>query len=352
MLAVRKTVPAFGAELQDVAPVGAGPGEAVVGIAAAGVCGSDVHAYEWTPGYEFMADRLPLTLGHEFSGTVREVGPGVAEFAPGDAVVCWPTVGCGLCDACAAARPQDCLARRVIGLHRDGGFADRVAVPAANLRRVPAGISLETAALAEPLGVAVNAVDVGEVGEGDRTVVLGPGPIGLAAAFVASVRGARVLLVGRDDAARLAVARGMGIADVADLAAESLEDAVARVFGGPVDRVIEAAGSPRAVTDGLAVLRSSGILVVAGIHPADLVLPLTRFVRMKHQLRAAHDTTAAAFDEALALLAAHGAVLSRMITHRLPLERAAEAFGLARSRTAVKVLILPHNENNDAREVA
>lgn len=342
MLAFRKVAPAWGAEITCAPEAAApGPGEALVDVAAVGVCGSDLHAYAWTAGYEFMAERLPLTLGHEFSGVVRAVGPDVVAVAPGDRVVCWPTVACGDCEACRAARPQDCQRRAVIGLHRDGGFAERVLLPAVNLRHAPDAVPLDVAALAEPLAVAVHAVTVGDVGPGDRVVVLGPGPIGLAAAWVAQARGARVLLVGMDDAARLACARAMGIAATVDLADGPLAEAVARRFDAPADRVIEAAGAPEAVADGLAVLRSSGVLVVAGIHARDLALPLTRFVRMKQQLRAAHDTTDAALHGALALLAAHGGALSRMITHRLPLDRAPEAFELARSRRAVKVLLSP-----------
>jgi L-iditol 2-dehydrogenase len=342
MLAFRKTAPAFGAELSRApASPAPGPGEAVVTVAAVGVCGSDVHAWEWTPGYEFMAAHLPVTLGHEFSGTVAAVGPGVSDLAPGDAVVCWPTVACSACPACAAARPQDCQARAVVGLHRDGAFAEQAAVPARNLRRAPAGLPLDIAALAEPLAVAVHAATIGGVGPGDRVAVLGAGPIGILAAWVAQARGARVLLAGMDDGPRLSCARAMGVAATVDLAETPLAEAVARAFGGPADRVIEAAGAARAVTDGLSVLRSSGVLVVAGIHATDLSLPLTRFVRMKHQLRAAHDTTDAALAGTLALLAAHGDALSRLITHRLPLNRAPEAFELARSRRAVKALLIP-----------
>ncbi|MFC7611773.1 alcohol dehydrogenase catalytic domain-containing protein [Teichococcus aestuarii] len=79
-------------------------------VAAAGICGSDIHAYEWTPGYEFMAPHMPFTLGHEFAGHVTAVGAGVEGFAPGDAVTAWPTIGCGQCRACREGRNQDCRA--------------------------------------------------------------------------------------------------------------------------------------------------------------------------------------------------------------------------------------------------
>ncbi|MDP4024648.1 alcohol dehydrogenase catalytic domain-containing protein [Methylobacterium sp. NEAU 140] len=342
MLALRKATAAFGADLVEVEePAAPGPGRVTVAVAAAGICGSDLHAFAWTPGYAFMTAFMPLTLGHEFSGTIRAVGEGVTALEVGDRVTCWPTVPCGACPACAADRPQDCQARAIVGLHADGAFAEQVVVPAANCRRLPDGLPLPVAALAEPLAVAVNAVDVAGIRPGDRVAVLGPGPIGLCIAFVAQQRGARVLLAGLDDAVRLERARALGIHRTADLAGASLEDAVRQAFDGQADRVIEATGAARSVADGLAVLRSGGVMTVAGIHSRSLDLDLTGFVRSKKQIRAAHDTTASAFDEAIRLLAAHADALGTLITHRRPLGAALEAFDLARSRRAVKVLLVP-----------
>ena len=341
MLTLQKTAPEEGVELLEREPPKApGPGEVLVDVAAVGLCGSDLHAIAWAPGYAFMQDLLPLTLGHEFAGTVSKLGPGVSDFVTGARVVCWPTVSCGRCVACQQERPQDCQSRRIIGLHRDGAFASQVLVPATNLFRVPAGLSLETAALTEPLAVAVHAVDTAQVTGGDKTLVLGPGPIGLFAAWVAQQRGGEVALFGYEDHARLTLARDLGLATV-DLVEESFPDAVQRLFAGPVDRVIEATGRPQSVSDGLDVLRSSGILVTAGIHAEPLMLDLTRFVRMKQQLRAAHDTTSKAFQEAIHLLAEHETELGRVATHRLPLSQARTAIALARQREAVKVVLLP-----------
>lgn len=348
MIALRKTTAAFGAELVDVdAPDVASPGCVLVKVASAGICGSDVHAYEWTPGYEFMTAHMPVTIGHEFSGVISAVGTDVAHFSVGDRIVCWPTVACGKCPACAAGRPQHCASRAVIGLHRDGGFAECVEVPARNCFRVPESLNLELAALAEPLSISVNAVDVADVAPGDRVVVLGPGPIGLGAAWVAASRGADVLLAGFNDEPRLAIARSMGIARTADLATTTLEAAVLDAFGDKADRVIEATGIAASITDGLSVLRAGGILVAAGIHSRPIELDLTRFIREKKQLRAAHDTTSAAFSQALGLLAENAAVLARMITHRRTFSDAAEAFELARARQAVKVMLSPAKEGNN-----
>lgn len=353
MIALRKTAAAFGAELVSLDTLPApGMGQLVIKVVAAAICGSDIHAYEWTPGYEFMSQLMPITLGHEFSGVVDAVGEGVADFRPGDRVTCWPTKSCGHCHVCKAGRPQECTSRSIIGLQCDGGFADMVAVPAVNCRHLPAGLDLEVAALSEPLSIAVNAVDVADVTSGDRVVVLGCGPIGLGIAWVAASRGADVLLAGFNDAARLSIAPALGILRTVDLAEICLSDAVAKAFGQQVDRVIEATGVPESLVDGLAVLRTGGILVTAGIHSKPLQLDLTRFVREKKQLRAAHDTTPRGLEQAIRLLGANAETLRRLITHRLPLSQAVEAFEIARSRQAVKVLLLPDGARNQSNGAA
>lgn len=342
MLALRKTHADHGAELVEVAPPAAPPpGHATVEVAAVGICGSDLHAIAWEPGYAFMTQHLPLTLGHEFAGRVVALGDGVDDFAVGERVVCWPTIGCGDCRACGQGRPQDCQARRVIGLHRDGGFARLVLAPAANLRRLPENLPLDVAALAEPLAVAVNAVNLADLAPGASVVVLGPGPIGLLTAWVAAQRGARVALVGLEDSSRLGCAHELGLEHCLDLSQEALDQAVERIFAAPVDRVIEATGAAASIVDGLRILRSSGILVVAGIHAEPVTLDLTHLVRMKQQIRAAHDTTAEAFDEAVALLSAQASRLKTVISHRFPLTQALEGVEIARRREAVKVVLTP-----------
>lgn len=346
MLALRKTRAAPGLELQEVPePQPPGPGEVAIRVAAAGICGSDLHAWEWTPGYEFMAPHMPMTLGHEFAGHVVAVGPGVEDFAPGDAVTAWPTIGCGECRACREDRRQDCQQRRILGLHCDGGFAPVVNAPASACFPLPDGLDPELAALSEPLSIADRAVETAEISPGDAVLVLGPGPIGLGIAWMAQLRGGRVLLAGYNDAPRLDCARRMGIEAVVDLSETTLAEAVRLHFGDKADRVIEATGAVASITDGLSVLRSSGILVIAGIHSQHLDLPVTAMVRNKHQLRATHDTTRQAWPRVLRLLAdpRHGAALSAMITHRLPLRDGLAAFELARSKGAVKILLRPED---------
>ncbi|RMC35632.1 zinc-dependent alcohol dehydrogenase [Paracoccus alkanivorans] len=351
MLSLRKTRPAPGAELMRhiIDPAIPPAGEVEIAVHATGICGSDLHAFHWDAGYEFMAGNLPVTIGHEFSGVVTALGPDVHEPGIGSRIVCWPTLPCGTCAACMADRASACGARSIVGLHRDGGFAPRVRVPAASCFRIPDSLPLDRAALTEPLSVAVNAVDLAEVEPGHRVAVLGPGPIGLAVAWVAKARGADVLLVGLDDEARLALARRMHIPHTADLDREELAKAAMRAFGALADRVIEATGHPGSIEQGLGILRPEGIFVAAGIHGKDCRLNLARFVREKKQLRGAHDTTRHAFEEAINLLDAQGDELIQLVTHRLPLSDAMKGFSLASGGDAMKVLLFPE-KNPDERE--
>lgn len=359
MLALQKRIPGQGADLVDL-PFGDAPSqdEVVVRISACGICGSDLHAWTGDSAYDFMHPYLPLTLGHEFAGEVVAIGANVAgkpdAVRVGESVVCLPTVTCGTCDACRAGNTGACAARRVIGLHRDGGFAAQVRVPAVNLMRVPQGLRHDIAALAEPLAVSINAVNTSGLREGgpkSRVLVLGPGPIGFGIALVAASRGAEVMLAGFNDGPRLQLARDLGIALTVDLAEEPLAAAVTRHFGQGPDIVLEATGRPASVSEGLSLLRPEGILVVVGIHDAPLSLDLNQLVRGKKQLRGSHDSTRACFQEALDRLAAEPDRYGRMVTHRLPLSQAAEGFALARDRAALKVVLLPAVDALEATEM-
>lgn len=350
MIALRKTCAAPGVEACETeAPQGVpGRDQLRIRIQAAGICGSDLHAYDWTSGYEFMKPLLPVTLGHEFCGVVTAIGANVKGFAPGNRVVCWPTVPCGRCEGCGRGQPGQCRNRAIIGLHRDGGFAEWLDIAAASCLSVPDDLPAPIAALAEPLAISVHAVDLSAAGPGDAVLVLGPGPIGLGAAWIAQHRGADVLLAGLNDPERLTCARAMGLDHIVDLAKADLAGAARACFGRDPDIVIEATGHAASVPQGLALLRPCGALIAVGIHSHPCEIDLTRLVREKKRIIGAHDTTRRAFEQAIALLSRHRDALGQMITHHMPLSRGAEAFAIARQGASVKVMLIPDNLTKDA----
>ena len=343
MLALRKTQPGFGLEPQDIPEPGPpGRGEVLVRVEAVGICGSDVHAYEWSDGYQFMVPHLPLTMGHELAGVVEAAGPGVA-VAPGTRVAVHPRVVRGEARVAWPGDPRLAGPALGIGLSCDGGFARYLQVEAGNVLPLPAKVDAELGALVEPLAVAADAVMVGEVGLGDTVLVLGPGTIGQGIALMARASGAgRVIVTGRADEPRFDVLRQLGFTDFIDVADGPLHDQVLALTGGqPVDVVLEATGHPASITDALPALKRSGVLVVVGIHSAPLALPLTAFVRNRHQLRASHSSEQRTWERVTALLARDPDAFRPMITHRLPLARGLEGFELARQRSASKVILLP-----------
>jgi threonine 3-dehydrogenase len=344
MQALQKTAPAFGLELRDVPPPPPpGPGEVTVAVAAAGVCGTDVHIYEWTPWYEAMTQAMPVTLGHEFSGTIAAVGPDVRELAVGAVVAVRPSVVCGRCAACAAGDSDGCTQRKGMGVTRDGGLASHVNVPADNCIPAPLDMDADLVALTEPMTVSAEAVDTAEVVAGDRVLVLGPGNIGQGAALFARAAGAaQVVVVGKDDAPRLRVLNRMGFEDTVDSGSRPLAEALAPYLTqGKFDVVIEATGVPEVVPQALDVLRKRGILVVAGIHPRAASIDLTRLVREHQQIRGTYRALIATWARVIDFLGHNADLVRNMISHRVPLARALDGFALARNKAASKVLIVP-----------
>jgi len=344
MNALRKTEPAFGLHLHEVAPPGPpGPQDVVVTVDAVGICGSDVHIYDWSGGYEFVTPAMPVTLGHEIAGRVAEAGAAAEGLVPGTPVVVIPSVTCGVCPACTGGNEDACLDRRGIGMTRDGGFAAQVVAPARNCLVLPAGFDPAIAALTEPMVIGARAVSVGGVGPGDPVLVMGPGTIGQTIALMARAAGAgEVAVVGADDALRLDVLRRLGFDRLFDLNDGPLE----RLVGGrKFDIVFEATGVPEVIQQGLGLLRREGVLVVAGIHPRPATIDLNGLVREQQQLRGSQRGKRRDWLRAFAFVVEQGARLAPMVTHRLPLDRAIEGFELARKKAASKVVLLPGAEN-------
>jgi len=269
MRALVKTKPGPGLDLLRVPDPVPGPGEVVVRVEAAGVCGSDVARYVWTRNYEAgaaksMTDDLPRILGHEFAGTVVETGPDVRRVTVGDRVGIQNVLGCDRCEACRRGMPNVCAERRTIGVHRDGGYAERCVVPEANITAMPEGMSFHLAAAWQPFSVATNAVELAGLRPADRILVWGLGPIGLAAIFAARLRGATVALGVDKNPIRLAEAEALGIPTMAvgdgDLGAAVRE----RLGARSVDAVFEAAGAAATIEASLPVLRKSRSMVLIG----------------------------------------------------------------------------------------
>lgn len=343
MTALRKTTPHFGVELVDLVRPSPAHGEALIEITASGVCGTDVHIYEWSGGYEFMAPLLPLTLGHEFAGRIVNVEGDPRGLSPGGLVVVIPSSPCDRCAHCLRGAPESCERRCAKGTSADGGFARWITAPISDCLPAPFGVDDELAALSEPLTVAYEAVQKSGLRAGDRVLVVGPGSIGQAIAIYARrAEASEILIAGRDDALRFETLRALGFEDLLDIGAGGLDAALApRCAERKFDVIFEATGVPEVVPCCLKFLRKEGVLVVAGIHPRPASIDLTRLVRERHQIRGTQRAPREIWPLVLDSLVTEGERIRHMISHRMPLERGVEALELARARRASKIILTP-----------
>jgi (R,R)-butanediol dehydrogenase / meso-butanediol dehydrogenase / diacetyl reductase len=253
----------------------AGPGEAVVRVKAAGICGTDLSILHG----KHPRARAPLVMGHELSGVVAELGPALPGGTPrlrvGDRVVCEPLISCGVCHACRSGFPWVCQKLGLYGIDRDGAFAEYMKVAASSLLPIPDAIDDRLAALVEPVAVAVHAVRLSSVRVGDDVCVLGGGPIGLLTAVVARRAGpARVILAERESF-RIELARSFGF-EVVDAGSTDIEkEVLARTGGRGADVVFEVAGAPETVLAAPRITRVKGEVVAVAMpktpQPYDIV---------------------------------------------------------------------------------
>lgn len=240
-----------------------GPGEVRVRVRRAGICGSDIHIFHGTNPFA----KYPRVIGHEFAGEIDAIGPDVPSFSLGDRVVVDPVVACGHCYPCRIGRPNVCANLEVMGVHRDGGFRDTVAVPAANA--IPVGdLPFEVAAMAEPFSIAANVLErTGGAHATDTVLIYGAGMIGLTVLLAARLEGARCIVADIDDA-RLARAAGLGAARTLNVRRDNVAEAMKTENDGlGPSLVIEAAGAPGLLDEATRVASPAGRIGLLGFTP-------------------------------------------------------------------------------------
>jgi threonine dehydrogenase-like Zn-dependent dehydrogenase len=342
-----KAVASFGPErleLIDVPePVIEDPADAIVRVTLTALCGADLFPYHgWVPGF------LPGTiLGHEFVGVVESVGPAVTAIRPGDRVVSNSTVSCGVCMACRAGRSSQCPDRALFGysgvyrqLH--GGQAELVRVPSADrtLRVIPDDVTDEQAVfVADMLPTGLSGVRSANLALGDTAVVVGCGTVGLMAILFA-VRVARTVIAVDGIAERRTLASRFGASAVTPEDAPAAIDAATGSRGA--DGVIEAAGSPGALSAAIGFARGQGAVSVIGAHfEADFPLDMGRMFERELTLRVTWGHGLDDRDRILGMLAAGAIDPTPAVTHRMGLSDAADAYRAFDAREAVKVLLVP-----------
>lgn len=312
------------------------PGEALVKVAYAGICGTDIMIYLG----KHPRARPPLVLSHEFAGTVLEAdGDAYVEGTP---VAINPLLTCGTCYACRSRTPHVCANLGLVGIDRDGGFAEYVSVPLDTVRPLPESLSLEEAAVVEPLAVAVHAVRASRLRVGDVTAVLGVGPIGIMTALVARLAGARQVLVSELSPKRIAIARDLGF-EVIDVRKRSAVETILEATDGVgVPVVFETAGVQPTISDAGKVVRIGGQILQVGMPKSPPTIDVTTLLFREIEIRPIRVYREEDFDQAIAIAASGKLDLSAPVTHILSLRDLGQGMEIAHGATdSCKILIDP-----------
>ncbi len=343
MKALVKTAPVPGAALADIDEPKLDAGELLIEVKAGAICGTDIHFYHWDPASANFPVRFPLILGHEYAGDVVALGSQVTGIAVGDRVSVETHIPCGACYQCGIGEGHNCQDMGLVGISYPGAFAPYAKIPAKVAYRLPPGVSYEEGALFEPAGVAMRGVDEARIAPGDLVVVLGCGPIGLIAAQMARAVGAAQVIAVDINEFRCEMARGTGAIAV-NARRENVVEAVRRAAGrkGGADVVIELSGASEVYEYLFDLLRLEGRLVTVGHVSQPVSINISRQINLKGvALKGVFGRRIWETWEHLASLVAHKRVdLSRVITHRFPLDAYEAAFQQVHG-DAGKVLFIP-----------
>jgi L-iditol 2-dehydrogenase len=307
----------------------AAAGHVVLDVVATGICGTDLHIYDGE-----YASRPPVTMGHEVSGVVADLGDGVDEAWRGARVVSETYFStCGHCAFCLSGRINLCPERRSIGSFVDGGFAPRLHVPARNLHRIPDWLDGRVAAMAEPLACCCQSLlNPGRVEPGDAVLVVGPGPIGLLAAQVARAADGEVHVRGTpQDAGRLEAAARLGFTT------STTDDRPA----GDFDVVIECSGQEAGMIFALESARRGGRYVQIGLSGKPVTVPLDLVCFGELTVTSGNASTPASWERALELIGDRLVDLEPLLSDAVALADWEQAFAATRSGAGIKYLLVP-----------
>jgi (R,R)-butanediol dehydrogenase/meso-butanediol dehydrogenase/diacetyl reductase len=325
----------FGLEEVPVPEIKRGD-DVLLRVQAAGICGTDVHIVE--PGSTFPTVNGTV-LGHEYTGVVEEIGPDVRNVAVGDRVVVEPNIPCLTCVYCRKAMPNQCLNMIYTGLASNGGWAELNVMPARMLYKVPEGMSIERAALAEPVSCVLGGTAKVHIDPGDTVVVLGAGPIGLIYQQIFQFSGADKVIVVEPHPARADIARTLGATEVLNPREEDVAAYVKSQTGIGADVVVDTVGNQ--VANALKLVRKRGTVLLFGMMSGAVAsfeqLEFTfREIRIQGTLIGTYN-----MNEALKLLDKGVIDTDTMISHHLSIAEAEAAIGELRAGRGCKILLYP-----------
>ncbi len=343
MRALVKTAPGIGMELRDVPVPACGPNDVLIRVHHAGVCGTDLHIWEWD---SWASNRLkpPVVIGHEFAGRIEKMGPeaeAAGLLAIGDLVTAEGHIICGHCLQCRTGNGHLCQRTQIIGVDRDGAFADYIAMPASNVMKLE-GIPTEIGAIMDPMGNAFHTVLEGDAVIGSAVLVLGCGPIGCFAAGVARAAGASLVIASDFNDKRLGIASKMGAHVTLN---PGRDDVPARIReltqGDGVDLVCEMSGHPAGHAQAFAAARLGGRVNLLGTPSKTTEVSFARDIIFKGLTL--YGVTGRKMYHTWHVMQRYlraGQLDPRpVVTHRFPLEKIADAIQVIKDGQAGKVIL-------------
>jgi (R,R)-butanediol dehydrogenase / meso-butanediol dehydrogenase / diacetyl reductase len=317
----------------DAAPPGAG--EVQIAVAYTGLCGTDLHILH---GNMDARVAMPLVFGHEMSGTIAAIGEGVENWTAGDPVTVMPLDWDGTCPACQAGNSHICQNLNFVGIDSPGSLQQRWNVRADLLVRLPTGIPLDVAALAEPVAVAVHDVRRSDLQAGDKVVVIGGGPIGVLIATVARHFGGDVAVIELEPSRRAQI-DALGFATIDPRETDQTAWVEEWTGGAGADVVFEVSGAAAAVRGATSLAKVRGTLVVVAIHPTPREIDLQRLFWRELRILGARVYQRADFETAVELLANGVIPAASLISRIVPLDGIRDAFDDLEHGRALKILV-------------
>lgn len=318
-------------------PVQQRAGEALVRVALAGICGTDMAII----GGKHPRAKAPLIPGHEFSGIIESVESNTAGFKAGDRVTAYPLISCGKCIACRTGNSHVCNTLRLLGIDRDGAMAEYASVPLDMLFRLPDELDYDIAALIEPVAVCVHAIRESALKYRDTVLITGAGPIGLLTGLLLRSSGASGIYISEIDDFRLSMCRRFGLEPI-DLKSQEIIPFIKEKTGGDgVDVLFEASGSADAAAQMTELVRPRGQILMLAVHKEPRPVDLRQINFKEIDMLGSRVYTRQDYELALPYCAAMADELRQVITHRVPLADGPSAFSIFTSpkENSLKVFI-------------
>lgn len=338
MKALVKTKPAPGIWMEDIPVPEVGHNDVLIEVRKTAICGTDIHIYQWD---EWASETIPvpMAVGHEFCGTIVEIGSEVQGFKIGDRVSGEGHITCGYCRNCRAGRRHLCRNTRGVGVNRPGCFAEYVAIPAFNTFKLPNVISDDMASILDPMGNATHAALSFDL-VGEDVLITGAGPIGIMATAIARYAGARHIVITDVNDYRLELARKMGATLALNVERESIDDAMKtlRMEEG-FDVGLEMSGHPTAFQDMLRTMHHGGSIALLGIPPHDMAIDWNQVIFKGLTVKGIYGREMFETWYKMSSMLQSGLDVSPVITHHFPASEYLRGFETMESGQSGKVIL-------------